>query len=220
MTTAHPIEPGRTDDRSPSRVWYASYGSNMHLDRLSYYIKGGRLPGTGAEYPGCRDRSLPGRSVPVELPGTLYFATRSPVWGGGRAFYDPQGEGRVLGRAHLVSASQFSDIAAQEMGKEPAKDLDLAQVLACGVARLGNGRYETLIHPGQVDGLPVLTFTAPWGSGDLPVTEPSPAYVRYIASGLLEAGAWDAGTVAAYVASAPGAAGHWTEQAVRELMGQ
>ncbi|WP_371535103.1 histone deacetylase [Streptomyces sp. NBC_01023] len=220
MTTAHPLEPGRPDDRSPSHVWYASYGSNMHLDRLSYYIKGGRLPGTSAEYPGCRDRALPGRSLPVELPGVLYFATRSPVWGGGRAFYDPRSEGRVFARAYLVPVSQFSDIAAQETGREPGKDLDLAEVLAGGVASLGSGRYETLVHAGQVDGLPVLTFTAPWGVGDLPVTEPSPAYVRYIASGLLQTGAWGAGTVAAYVASAPGAAGHWTAQAVRELMGQ
>ncbi|WP_328538284.1 histone deacetylase [Streptomyces sp. NBC_00344] len=220
MTTAHPIDPGRTKDRSPRQVWYASYGSNMHLERLTYYIKGGRPPGASVTHPGCRDRDLPRRSIPVELPGTLFFATESRVWGGGRAFYDPHGEGRVLARAHLVSASQFSDIAAQEMYREPCGDLDLTEVLATGVARLGDGRYETLVCPGQVDGLPVVTFTAPWGANDVPGTEPSSSYVRCLALGLLEAGPWDAATVAAYVASAPGAGVRWTAQAVRTLTGQ
>ncbi|MFE6038786.1 histone deacetylase [Streptomyces sp. NPDC056452] len=190
----------------------------MHLDRLACYIKGGRPPGAGRAYPGCRDQRLPGRSVPVELTGALYFATVSPVWGGGRAFYDPYGEGRLHARAHLVSASQFADIAAQEMYREPGEDLDLGEVLAEGRAGLGVGRYETLICAGRLDGLPVLTFTAPWSADEVAPVPPSRDYLRFIASGLLDAGAWDAATVAAYLASARGAAGQWSERAIRELI--
>ncbi|MFI1170759.1 histone deacetylase [Streptomyces melanogenes] len=218
MSATRAIEQGPPADPAPQRVWYTSYGSNMLLDRLACYLTGGRPAGGTRAYPGCRDRSLPTASIPVELPGVMYFATRSPVWGGGRAFYDPDAEGRVLARAHLVSASQFADIAAQEMYREPGTDLDLTEVLTRGRVTLGDGRYETLVCAGQVDGLPLLTFTAPWRVDDVLSTVPSAAYLRHLASGLLEAGAWDTDAVAAYVASRPGAHPHWSEQAVRELL--
>nr|PPQ62417.1 histone deacetylase [Streptomyces sp. QL37] len=206
------------EESAPQRVWYTSYGSNTHLDRLACYIKGGQPLGASRVYPGCRDRALPSRSVPVELKGALYFATESAVWAGGRAFYDPECEGRLYARAHLVSASQFADIAAQEMYRAPGADLDLSEVLASGVARLGSGRYETLVCAGQMDGLPVLTFTAPWSADEVALAPPSSAYVRYLASGLFQAGAWDAATIAAYLAASRGAAGTWTQHAIRDLI--
>ncbi|MGA4849930.1 histone deacetylase [Streptomyces sp. G5(2025)] len=162
---------------------------------------------------------MPVKSIPVELAGAMYFATESPVWGGGRAFYDPQVSGRVLARAHLVTVEQFADIAAQEMYREPGTDLDLTDVLARGRAVLGEGRYETLVCVGQVDRMPVLTFTAPWGMKDVQRVPPSPSYVRFLALGLLSAGAWDREAVAAYVAACPGAAGYWSEQGIAGLLG-
>jgi hypothetical protein len=42
--------------------------------------------------------------------------------------------------------------------------------------------------------------------------------VRHVAAGLLSAGAWDVGTVASYVAGCPGAAGHWSREAVVDLL--
>ncbi len=205
-------------DRRPARIWYTSYGSNMHLDRLAAYIQGGRPPGASREYPGCRNPAMPARSIPVELTGAMYFATESPVWGGGRAFYDPQVTGRVLARAHLVTAQQFADIAAQEMYREPGTDLDLGDVLMRGRASLGGGRYETLVCAGQVDDVPVLTFTAPWSMSDVQWVPPSADYVRFLASGLLAAGVWDMEAVASYVASCPGASGHWSEGSITDLL--
>ncbi|MGW2791893.1 histone deacetylase [Streptomyces sp. NPDC001251] len=191
----------------------------MHLDRLAYYIQGGRPEGAARSYPGCRDRRWPPvRSVAVELPGALYFATRSPVWRGGRAFYDPCADGHMYARAHLVTVSQFADIAAQEMYREPGADLDLGEVLGTGRSTLGEGRYETLVHGGQLDGRPVLTFTAPWRMTEVDWTAPSAAYLRHLAEGLLEAGAWDESTVTTYLAGRPGTAGLWTERAVAGLL--
>lgn len=220
MKALHSIDSALPTDQLPERVWYTSYGSNMHLDRLAAYIQGGRPPGAAREYPGCRNPAMPARSIPVELTGALYFATESPVWGGGRAFYDPQVSGRVLARAHLVTVDQFSDIAAQEMYREPGAGVDLVDVLTQGRAVLGEGRYETLVCAGQVDGLPVLTFTAPWGVRDVEWVPPSAAYVRFLASGLLSAGAWDVQAVASYVAACPGAAGHWSEEAIADLLSE
>ncbi|MGW2994185.1 hypothetical protein ACWDA9_21245 [Streptomyces sp. NPDC001193] len=50
---------------APERVWYASYASNMHMDRLAAYIAGGTPVGAGRTYPGCRDRRAPERSLAV-----------------------------------------------------------------------------------------------------------------------------------------------------------
>ncbi|MEU4796407.1 histone deacetylase [Streptomyces sp. NPDC023327] len=207
------------DEMRPERVWYTSYGSNMHVERLAAYIRGGCPSGAAKVYPGCRDTAMPARSIPVELAGAMYFATESPVWGGGRAFYDPLAPGRVMARAHLVTAQQFADIAAQEMYKEPGADLDLSEVLTHGRAVLGRGRYETLICAGRVEGLPVLTFTAPWGMHEVRWVPPSPAYVRFLANGLLSAGVWDAQAVSSYVAACPGADGHWSARDIAALLG-
>jgi hypothetical protein len=190
----------------------------MHAARLNYYIAGGRPPGAHRTYPGCRDKTPPARSVAVVLPGRIYFATESPVWTGGRAFYDPRAGGVAWCLAHLVTAQQFSDIAAQEMYREPGADLDLTGVLTAGRAELGPGRYETLVCPGSLEGIPVLTFTAPWSMSDVPLRQPSAPYVQHLAAGLSESGAWGTDDIAEYLAACPGAEGHWTRESVAALI--
>ncbi|MFD3548516.1 histone deacetylase [Streptomyces sp. NPDC058655] len=218
MIVVHTVEPARIEETAPELVWYTSYGSNMHMDRLAFYIAGGTPPGASLSHPGCRDHRAPERSVPVELDGRLYFATESVMWTGGRGFYDPAAPGRTRARAHLVTAQQFSDIAAQEMYREPGTDLDLSAVLRSGRAELGPGRYETLICPGVLEGVPVLTFTAPWAMDDVEWAAPSAAYVKYLAAGMLETGPWDERSVADYLAQCPGAAGRWSADRIVELL--
>ncbi|WP_328914563.1 MULTISPECIES: histone deacetylase [unclassified Streptomyces] len=204
MDTVRQVE-ARCERPGPvERVWYAAYGTNTHSERLRCYLAGGRPPGASVTYPGCRDGSPPLRSVAVELPGTVYFATESPVWNGGRAFYDPDAPGRVWARAHLLTVGQFSDIAAQEMYAPPGRDLDLTGVLRDGRDRLGPGRYETLVHPGRLDGFPVLTFTAPWRMADVPLVPPSAPYLGHLAAGLREADAWPENALAGYLSGLPG----------------
>ncbi|MYS18859.1 hypothetical protein GA0115240_101417 [Streptomyces sp. DvalAA-14] len=189
----------------------------MHTARLRAYLTGGPAPGGSRTYPGCRDPRMPLRSLALELPGRVYFATESLVWTGGRAFYDPDVPGGVRARAHLVTAGQFADIAAQEMYGPPGHDLDLTLALTEGRAQLGPGRYETLVCPGEIDGFPVLTFTAPWRMTEIEWNPPSATYLQHLAAGLLEADAWDIPSTAAYLADLPGAASHWTAEEVRLL---
>lgn len=225
LSTVRRVEAGQGRSSPTGLVWYASYGSNMHTERLRCYLEGGRPPGGSRTYPGARDPRMPVRSAPVELPGTVYFATESPVWTGGRAFYDPTAPGTAWARAHLVTAGQFADIAAQEMYAVPGEDraldlgLGLDAALATGTARLGPGRYETLVCPGSLDTVPVLTFTAPWRAADVPWTRPSAPYLRLLASGLLQTGAWPPAAITAYLAARPGAAGHWTPAEIGRLVG-
>jgi hypothetical protein len=156
-------------------------------------------------YSGCRDARAPERQVPVTLPGQLYFAEESAVWTGGMAFYDPTAAGEMPGRAYLVTVQQFADVASQEMHREPGADLDLTDVLSRGTARLGPGRYETLVHPGRLDGLPMLTFTAPWRIREAALNPPSAAYLRHLGEGLAEAHGWPADRIAAYLSTRAGA---------------
>jgi hypothetical protein len=198
-------------------VWYVSYGSNMCANRLMCYLAGGTPPGARRIYLGCRDHRAPRRAAPCELAGGVYFATESAVWGGGRAFYDPDLPGTAPARAYLITSGQFTDIAAQEMYRAPGEDVDLESVLSAGRVELGSGRYETVLHVGDFDGHPLLTFTAAWHANDVPWTVPSAPYLRMLAAGLREAHGWNVHRTARYLAHLPGARGHWTPAAIAGL---
>jgi hypothetical protein len=220
------MDPVRPDGRRVSRrklIWYASYGSNLLCERFLCYLQGGRPEGAARTYPGARDRSAPLDSRPMWLPGGVYFATRSLVWGGGRALYDPAMPRRAAARAYLITAAQFSDVAAQEMGREPGADLNLRPLLTGRTGRLevGAGHYETMILAGRRDGIPVITFTAPWRYGGVdapPLTPPSEAYLTMLARGLCESHGWNAEAAGRYLAGLPGAAGTWRAGQIARLL--
>lgn len=199
-------------------VWYVSYGSNMHADRFACYVAGGTPEGGKRCYPGCRDTAPPLATRGCTAAGGVYFATESPVWGGGRAFYDRDLSGVMHGRAYLITATQFADVCAQEMYREPGADLDLREVLENGRAKLGEGRYETLVHLGDHDGHPMLTFTAPWAFGDEPLNAPTEPYLRMLGRGLIAAHGWSVRKVAEHLAGLPGAAGAWTVDEIADLL--
>jgi len=185
-----------------SPVWYVSYGSNMSSERLACYIEGGRPPGGTRTNPGARDRRLPERSVPVDLPGTVYFAGQSPQWGGGVAFYDHETPGWTAARGYLVTAGQLADIAAQEMYRIPQPGDPLVEVVVDGIDggrhHVGPGHYETLVEVGRLEGVPMLLFTAPHGLDHVEHNEPSAAYLAMLAEGLRESRQWSDEDVAGY----------------------
>jgi len=180
---------------SPSAVWYVSYGSNMDPRRLRSYLEGGCPPGGNADHPGARDGTPPADSAGVTLPGRLYFAGRSRVWGGGGvAFYDHDVAGPTPARAFLVTAEQFADIAAQEKGRTPAPGDPVESALSDGLPGgrlvLGRGYYETVLDVGALRGLPMYTFTAAQSCDAVVHTPPSTAYLATLAAGLRQAHDW------------------------------
>ncbi|GAB3451220.1 hypothetical protein GCM10027570_27570 [Streptomonospora sediminis] len=136
----------------PELVWYASFGANMAPQRFTCYLTGGIPPGGSRANPGCRDTAPPRGQRALWLHGGIYFALASRMWGGGLALYDPDLPGAAPARAYLVTAGQFSDIAAQEMYRGPASDLDLSDLPPHGRRTLGAGRYETIVHCGDLGG--------------------------------------------------------------------
>jgi hypothetical protein len=206
-----------------SLVWYAAYGSNMAEARFLCYLRGGRPEGAVRTYPGARDHGAPRDSAALWLDGGVYFATRSLVWGGGRALYDPLMPRKAAARAWLITAGQLSDVAAQEMGREPGADLDLAPLLSSPAGRLkaGEGHYETLVLAGRRGGIPVVTFTAPWRCGQAgapPLTPPSAAYLTVLGRGLRESRGWNAEAAGRYLAGLPGASEKWRWAQIAKLL--
>lgn len=193
------------------RVWYAAYGSNLCAARLACYLGGGTPAGARRAYRGCRDPRPPLRAVPLALPGSVYFAWESTTWTGGMAFYDPGLPGTVAGRGYLLGVEQFLDIAVQEMHRSPGglPPHLVAEAATRDRTVLGPGRYETVVRAGIRDGVPVLTFTAPWRARDVPWRPPAAGYLATIATGLRESHGWDARRIARYLGNRPGVAGAW-----------
>ncbi len=198
-------------------VWYASYGSNLCRDRFLCYVQGGRPDGASRHYPGARDPSLPTDDRAMTLPGEVFFAWTSPTWGGGIAFYDADGEGSALARAYRVTSQQFADVAAQEMRREPGEDLDLTHVMENARHELGPGRYEALHLVGELEGEPVLTFTAPDPSA-LEPEPPAPAYLAMLARGLGESHGLSEPEVVSYLRERPGIGPGWDDERLGELV--
>ncbi|MFD4434279.1 histone deacetylase [Nocardia sp. NPDC058497] len=203
-------------------VWYAAYGSNMHAARFAYYRRGGTPPGTSHTYPGFRDPTPPAAVTALTLRGCLYFAWQSPVWTGGVAFYaDRPAAGwptGVAARGYLLTVEQFADLQAQEMYREPGAGFDLARVLTDGAVRLGPGRYETVLHAGTEDGVPILTFTAPWKAETVALQQPSARYLAMIGAGLRESHGWDTDRIVEYLKVCPGVVDRWREHDLRVLL--
>lgn len=229
------------EDGRPTRVYYASYGSNLHQDRFRAYIEGGRPPGSSRTYDGCEDTTPPTDDIPIRYAGSRpHFALTSRVWRGGIAFIDAQkGESAsALGRAYNISIEQFDQVVAQENGGvgKKAAPVPLEEALATGRSVTGPGAYETVLHIGDYNGCPVLTFTAPFSTRDALVREgsvarngtsmpvrtnkPSAAYVRMIGSGLKETFGMDEIAQADYIRGCPGG-DRWSRQdLVKVLRGQ
>ncbi|CAM4175471.1 hypothetical protein GCM10009799_24050 [Nocardiopsis rhodophaea] len=199
-------------------VWYAGYGSNMAADRFGYYLAGGSPPSGARTNPGCRDRTPPRSQRAVWLEGGVYFALTSRMWGGGLALLDPSLPGAAPARAYLLTGEQFSDVAAQEMYRAPGDAVELDTALREGRDVLGEGRYETLVYCGRLDGHPVLTLTSHWSRPHVAVEAPAASYLRLIGGGLRATHGWAVGRAAAHLAGRPGAKGAWSAADVATLL--
>ncbi|PPJ19810.1 histone deacetylase [Nocardia nova] len=206
------------------RVWYAAYGSNLFEKRFTYYRAGGNPPGTPRLYGGFRDPTPPARNRPLSLSGCVYFAGQSPVWSGGVAFYahrpPPGWPAGAAARGYLLTVGQFSDLMAQEMHRQPGEgpDFDPSEVVLQGYVQLGDGRYETLWHVDDVDGIPVLTFTSPGSPLTADLTKPSARYLGMLAGGLGESHGWPPDRILHYLSELPGVRDYWEPEELRGVV--
>ena len=232
-----PSRSGEPDDL----VWYAAYGSNLHVPRLTAYLVGGTPTGSRRTYLGARDPSPPRAVTPVWLPGGLRFAGDSPVWGGGVAVLSagpvasstPGDRARTgatvsrsggCGLSHAGSTateSRTGDVAAQAylLTREQVCDLIAQETRreAGAVSELqtplgGTGWYDALVT-GVLHGRPLVALAA----SDPPApSAPGATYLTMLTHGLRASRTWSAEECADYVLRWPGAES-WSRHALVDL---
>lgn len=200
------IRPPRIDN---SKVWYASYGSNLFPARFMLYINGGVAP--GSEYlhePSPSKEPLGGRFA-ARLPFRLIFGGTSLIWDGmAKAYLDPVATDdpaqHAIAELYLINRVQFEHVVWQENAhlEDPAPlRLPFEQAMRSVGGRAPSGyasNYDLLLFCGYAPGRPgdseanvwhpVFTFTRSISvaeGGDVAV--PSPRYLRFIAAGLRSA---------------------------------
>ena len=210
-TKAAPTQPQASASLDRREAFYAAYGSNLSAERFACYIEGGTAPGASRALPGARDRRRPESWHALRLPGRLSFRGHSSTWGGAPAIFEPATPTEhagpdVFARAWRLGWDQLEDVMAQENGRptcplvvEPAAFVDGFSLL------VGPGRYDRLVCVGTLEGLPVLTFTAPASLESVTPEAPSLAYLAHIVTGLRETFGLVDPAVVDYLGGAPGA---------------
>jgi hypothetical protein len=192
-------------------VFYAAYGSNLSARRFACYIAGGTASGASRALRGARDQQAPVSWRGLRVPGRLTFHGHSETWGGAPAFFEPAPPGEHSGaevfvRAWRLGWDQLEDVVAQENGRATHPIEVGAGVPEEGFSVLaGPGRYDQLVCVGTLEGLPVLTCTAPESPGPVHPAAPSSRYLAHIVTGLRETFDLDDPAIVDYLGRAPGA---------------
>jgi hypothetical protein len=103
------------------------------------------------------------------------------------------------------------------MRREPGTDLDLTTVLDKRRHDTGPGRYESLHLVGEIEGVPVLTFTAP-DPAVLRRNPPSEPYLATIAKGLRQSHGLSDAAICDYLHGRPGMQPEWDRERVAAVV--
>jgi hypothetical protein len=145
------------------------------------------VDGRFGAHPGARDAAPPRDDRCVRFSHRLYFALTKTRWGeGGVAFVEchPESVDTTIGRAYLITAAQFIDVAAQE-NRDPRlrRDGFVVPSTADQVALDTHGRYNRVIGLESLDGIPAVTLTT---GRALERNPPGAAYLDVMRAGLAE----------------------------------
>ncbi len=184
-------------DIVPDLVWYASYGSNLSLNRFMCYIVGGRPSGSTHSHQGCTDKTPPLNDRNLVIPHKLYFSKNFPNWENkGCAFVKAQTNPKVvtLGRMYLLNPTQFIQVIRQESGFEPSDphlEINLTKAMRNGQYMVEPPHfarnYGRVMYLGDDEGFPIFTFTAKWNDDEIVLNPPGERYLNTIRTGLKEA---------------------------------
>lgn len=201
-------------------VWYASFGSNINVDRFLCYIRGGKPELSNDTERGCRDATLPRDERPFVMNHQLYFAKEAGRWnGGGVGFVDIVRDRsfRTYSNMYLVTREQFMDITAQENGLE-SFEMDLDEIIEKGSKVVQDSWYGHVLYLDDVDGYPVFTFTNPEPISLEEVNKPSVEYLSTIIGGLKKGVELDEEQIVEYFMEVAGVKGAFTEEELREVI--
>ena len=133
------------------------------------------------------------------------------TWRGAPAIFEPVKPAgpvgsQVFARAWRLGWDQLEDVMAQENGRATTPlDVRSAALVDGSSMLVGSGRYNRLVCVGTLEGLPVLTFTAPESFESVIPEAPSLTYLDHIITGLRETFDLVDPEVVGYLGGAPGA---------------
>jgi hypothetical protein len=188
----------------------------MCFERFLCYIVGGKVEGMRVTCEGCRDKTHPIKSQRVSIPHTLYFAEDSMTWGGGVAFLHPSKdeEHSTIGRMYLITVNQFQEVVAQENGALSGF-VDLKKVSQKKILKVSDGWYGHVMHIGDHEGYPILTFSN--NLEKIAVNPPNDSYIRIISTGLKQM-ELDHHTIVQYLQNKQGVKDHYHVDKLHEIV--
>jgi len=167
-------------------LWYASYGSNLNLDRFMCYIVGGKPKNSTKAEKGCSDKTPPIKDRPHKINNALYFARHSKKWNNGGSCIlsiDNKQNKITLGRKFLITKQQFLDIVSQNNGVENTK-IDFDEVIKLGSKSINKSLSGNILYLGDEDNYPIFTFTSHFDETEF--VKPDILYLATIGSGIKE----------------------------------
>ena len=160
-----------------TRIWYASYGSNVSPRRFSKYL-------------GVEPDSVANRSCWLAGSGRLFTAGESKKWDGAVLFVDPCADGIVIYRVYHLTAAEFlavwageNDLSILPQGDQVIGTIRDMQVFDSMRIKI-NGKYDMAISVNRFGKDPVVTITT---SKPLKSGPPGEDYLAIIAEGLKDA---------------------------------
>lgn len=203
------------------KVWYASYGSNLRMERFLCYIRGGQPQGNSNVYKGCRDKTLPEKSMGFYINSPLYFAKSSSGWNnGGVGFISNRFDKKhqTLSRMHLITREQFIDLVKQETMNDQKLEIDFDKCKKIkSLVVIEPSWYGNLIYLGEQEGNPIFTFTS---KDDLTnqINSPDPTYLKTIIEGIKETFPMDNQDICDYLLPLQGIHGFYTQKEILSLI--
>lgn len=172
-----------------TKIWYASYGSNMQMERFLCYIRGGQPKGRTDIYEGCRNKTLPENNENLYISSRLYFAKESKGWNkGGVGFISNSfnKKNQVLARMYLITKEQFEDVVKQETKFNGELRIDFEKCIENGSLIFKDPSwYGNLIYLGNQEGKPIFTFTSKSDFTNQ-INKPDDTYLKTIIGGIKE----------------------------------
>lgn len=204
-----------------TRLWYASYGSNLMENRFLCYIRGGKPPGALRTYAGCTDTTPPRRNESLMINAGLYFARQSKTWSaGGVGFIKPNADPqeKTFARSYLISAEQFTELVKQEIRWKGDFKINMEALVENGSIILNERSwYNKILFLGFLEGAPIVTFTNQhYLSREL--NTPDEKYLLMIINGLRETWNLSNTDIEYYLKNKPGIKGTDMEKNLRKLL--
>jgi len=206
-----------------NKIWYASYGSNLQMERFLCYIRGGQPEGRLDVYKGCRDKTLPEDNEELYINSQLYFAKKSKGWNkGGVGFISNSFDTKIqtLARMYLIRKEQFIDIIKQETKYEKELKIDFNECVNTGsIVFKDPSWYGNLIYLGEKKHHPIFTFTS---KNDFvgEINKPDKNYLKTIIEGIKEVFPFDDLEICEYLMTLKGIKENFSKHELIDLINE